>query len=491
MYELVSPVNRAAVLKYLGLVMIGMGAVLFVPLVVAVLFGSYTVAAAYATIAVCVIVAGYGMYRMLPDADLEWKDALVIAALIFPLSSAISAIPISISTGMPLLDSLFEAVSGLTTTGLSVAPDGGDPVFLFARSWLQWIGGIGIVLIVLSVVIDPGTSAYRLYSINFAGKKLRPNVIGAAKTLGSIYLGITLIALFLLIAAGMPPFDALCHAFASVSTGGFSTKDDSIAGFSGILIPATVLLGCVLGAINFGLYPRLIENPRLLLSSEQVRGFLVVLAAGVLMLAFTMQECGTFSFVAGAAAFQALSALTTAGFSTIDVGALPESAKFVLSALMWIGGSVGSTAGGIKILRLILLAKIIHLVFIRFFLPREALTPFKIEGEVVESGEVSTILTFVLLYILVIVVSVLVFTLHGIGTGDALFEVSSALGTVGLSAGVTSAAMAPLLKVVLIADMLLGRMEIIPLCILLFPRTWIRLPPVRENGGRIAGGSNP
>jgi trk system potassium uptake protein TrkH len=484
MYELVSPVNRAAVLKYLGQVMIGMGAVLFVPLLVAVLYGAYHVAAAYAAMAVFVIAAGYALHRMLPEFDLEWKEALVIAALIFPLSSAISAIPIAISTGMPLIDAFFEAVSGLTTTGLSVAPPGVGPVFLFARSWLQWIGGIGIVLIVLSVVIHPGTSAYRLYSVNIAERKLRPNVIGAAKLLGKIYVAITLVALILLIAAGMTPFDALCHALSAVSTGGFSTNIDSIAGFSGIIIPATIILASLLGATNFGLYPRLIKNPRLLLASEQFRGFVVVFVAGVLVLAFTMQQSGPFSDVAGAAVFQALSALTTSGFSTIDIATLPDSAKLVLSALMWVGGSVGSTAGGIKILRLIILTKLIHLVFIRFFLPREALTPLKVRGEVVEPGELLNLLTFVLLYLVVMFASMLILMLHGIDTGNALFEVSSALGTVGLSAGVTSAAMAPLLKLVLIADMLLGRMEIIPLFILLFPRTWVRLPPTPAIPGK-------
>ena len=483
MYELVSPVNRAAVLKYLGQVMIGIGAVLFVPLMVAAYFEDYHVAAIYAVMAAVVIAVGYGLHRMLPDYDLEWKEALVLAALIFPLSSAISAIPISISTGMPILDAFFEAVSGLTTTGLSVAPPDVGPAFLFARSWLQWIGGIGIVLIVLSVVIRPGTSAYRLYSVHIAEKKLRPNVISAAKLLGRIYLGITLISFILLMIAGMAPFDALCHALSAVSTGGFSTNPDSIAGFSGILIPATIILGCVLGSINFSLYPRIIENPRLLLSSEQFRGFLAVFAAGALLLAFTMQQSGSLSFVLGAAAFQALSALTTAGFATVDIAPLPDSSKMVLSALMWIGGSVGSTAGGIKILRLIILVKLIHMVFIRFVLPREALTPLKVRGEVMEANELNGILTFVLLYLAILFSSSLVFMLHGTGCGDALFEVSSALGTVGLSAGVTTAAMAPQLKMVLIADMLLGRMEIIPLCILLFPRTWVRLPPIRGGAG--------
>ncbi|KAF1077238.1 potassium transporter TrkG [Methanogenium sp. MK-MG] len=135
---------------------------------------------------------------------------------------------------------------------------------------------------------------------------------------------------------------------------------------------------------------------------------------------------------------------------------------------------MGSTAGGIKILRLVILLKVVHLVFIRYFLPREALTPLKLGEEVIETEAVYNILTFVFLYSLVLVSSSFIFMLYGFGLDNALFEVSSALGTVGLSCGITSAAMPVLLKGVLIVDMLLGRIEIVPLFILAFPRTWVK-----------------
>ena len=146
MYELVSPVNGAGILKYLGLIMIGIGAVMAVPLVVALFFSEWFIAGIYGVIATLIITLGTLISRLLPEYELQWKDAMVIAAIIFPLSSLLSAIPFSLSTGMPFLDAFFEAASGLTTTGLSVAPADVGPVFLFARSWLQWIGGIGIVL---------------------------------------------------------------------------------------------------------------------------------------------------------------------------------------------------------------------------------------------------------------------------------------------------------------------------------------------------------
>ncbi|MDT8358521.1 MAG: potassium transporter TrkG, partial [Methanomicrobiaceae archaeon] len=210
------------------------------------------------------------------------------------------------------------------------------------------------------------------------------------------------------------------------------------------------------------------------LTSPQLLWFFLIAAGGIALLAFTLAGTGTMEEVAGIAVFQGFSALTTTGYSTVDIGTLPPTAKSVITALMWIGGSVGSTAGGIKILRVIILARVIHLVFIRFFLPAEALTPLKVGNDVVETEEVHHILTFITLYAFCLVISCFLLMLHGFPMENALFEVSSALGTVGLSCGITAATLPLIPKLVLIADMLLGRIEIIPLAILFFPRTWIR-----------------
>jgi trk system potassium uptake protein TrkH len=474
MYELVSPVNPVTILKYLGKLLAGIGVVLLVPLLVSLFFGSGFVAGAYAAIAAGIALSGYLLHRLLPDRDLEWKEALVIAGLIFPISSLISAVPIALSTGMAPIDALFETVSGLTTTGLSVAPADAGPVFLFSRAWLQWIGGIGIVLIVLSVFVPPGISAFRLFTANIGEQQLRPGVVKTASLLVRIYLGITIVAFLLLLASGMPAFDAVCHALSTVSTGGFSTETDSIAAFPGFLIPFVVTLSCIMGAVNFALFPRLLDQPRSLFSSVQFLTFLLIGVAGALLLFGILSRSYPLPEAVSLASFQAFSALTSAGFSTTDIGLLPDSAKALLTVLMWIGGSVGSTAGGIKILRVIVLFRIIHLVFIRFFLPKEALTPLKVRDRVIENDDVTSIVSFVMLYLMVTIGSAFIFMLYGIDMGDAVFEVSSALGTVGLSCGITDVAMPPVLKGVLIIDMLLGRIEIIPLCIVLFPRTWYR-----------------
>jgi len=474
MYELVSPVDTRVVLKYTGRLMMGMGAVLAVPMAVALLFTELHTAAVYGATGLLIVLAGWLLVKILPEGELEWKESLVIAAIIFPFLALLNAFPFALSTGMNLSDSFFEAVSGITTTGLSVAPAGVGPVFLFARSWLQWIGGIGIVIIVLLVFVHPGTSAFRLFSANVGEGRIRPNVMATASVLVKVYLAITAVAFALLMLSGMPVFDSVCHALSTVSTGGFSTGPDSIASFPGLFVPVTIFIGFMMGAVNFGLYTRLSGGIRDFFSDVQFRYFILVLLLGFILLLMTMAVEVPLDEAFPASAFQAASALSTAGFSTIDIGSLPDSSKAVLTLLMWVGGSVGSTAGGIKIMRLIILFKIIHLVFIRFFLPKEALTPLKVGDEVIESRHVYHIVTYVILYALVIIVSGFIFMLHGIGLDNAIFEVSSALGTVGLSTGITGPGMPDILKWTLIVDMVLGRIEIIPLCILLFPRTWVK-----------------
>ncbi len=474
MYELVSPVKPLVVLKYLSGLVMGAGAMLLVPLIVALYFGEYTITGMYVIIGSTILLLGFLSYRLLPEGELEWKEALIIAAIIFPFTALLSAIPFTLSTGMPFLDAYFEAVSGVTTTGLSVAPAVVGPAFLFARSWLQWVGGIGIIIIILMVFIPPGTSALRLYTINSSETPLRPGATANAKLLVQIYCLLTAVSVLILFAGGMPIFDAVCYAFSAVSTGGFSTRTESAAGFPGLAIPFLITLSCLMGTFNFTLYHRLIKNKMALFSDTQFRYFLVFAAIGILLLFFTL--AGEMNPMEGlsVSVFQVFSALSTAGFSTVDIGTLPDGAKAVITALMWVGGSVGSTAGGIKILRLVILLKVVHLVFVRYFLPREALTPLKLGEDVIETEMVFNILTFVFLYALVLIVSSFLFMLYGYGLDNALFEVSSALGTVGLSCGITSAAMPAVLKGVLIVDMLLGRIEIVPIFVLFFPRTWVR-----------------
>jgi trk system potassium uptake protein TrkH len=474
MYELHTPVDIKAVAKYMGYYLLAFTFVLIVPMMAAVIFHNYQAAGYYGITAVAVFILGSLIYRTLPDYELETKEALIIVALVFPVSALLSAIPMSLSTGMTLFDAYFESVSAVTTTGLSVAPADVGPVFLFARSWGQWVGGIGIILVVLSVLISPGTTAYRIYKANYGDMKIKPTVISTTRTLGKVYILITLISIVLLVLSGMSLFDSICHAFCCVSTGGFSTQTASIGAYQGTLIPAAISISCLLGAVSFVLYPYLLKKPEKFFHNKELRYFLVLLFLGSLVFTFTLsREDFGYSPIRDNF-FQIISAATTAGFSTFDLSILSEASKAVLIFMMWIGGNMGSTAGGIKVFRILLLFKVVHNVLIRLFLPRETITPMKIEEHVIESEEIYDLVTFMLLYTVILIVSAFVFMLYGVDATSSVFETSSALSTVGLSAGVTSAAMPFVLKAVLIIDMLFGRIEIIPFMLLFMPGTWIK-----------------
>jgi trk system potassium uptake protein TrkH len=475
MYELVSPVNPLAVLKYIGNLLLVFSVVLFVPMLAAIILGETDAVVIYGISALITVGIGFILQKLLPNFELEIKEALILAAITFPLCSFISAVPMSLSAKMPLLDAFFECTSSLTTTGLSLAPPSPTRIFFFTRSWLQWIGGIGIIVLVLGILIRPGTTAFRLYRVNLGESRIRPSVIATARTLGTVYIVLTLISITLLLLSGMSLYEAICHALSAISTGGFSTEAESIGAYKGFLIPFFITVSCIMGAISFSLYPEVLKDPRALIRDPQVRYLLGLSVLGTAAFAFTLSGMTGVSDVLRAipdAAFQTVSALTGTGFSTIDMASLSDASKDFLSAIMCIGGSIGSTTGGIKLFRLIVIIQLIRLVFYRYFLPREAITPLKVNSQVVEPEEVYRIMTYVLLYSAVLVFSAFIFMLYGISSADAIFETSSALATAGLSAGVTYPGMPVLLKLVLCADMLLGRVEIIPLFILLLPGTW-------------------
>ncbi|AKB24532.1 Potassium uptake protein TrkH [Methanosarcina sp. MTP4] len=476
MYELVSPVNPVAVLRYTGHLLLVFAGVLLVPMFAALVLGETDAVSIYGVTVLISAVIGIGLYKALPDYELEVKEAVILAAITFPLCSFVSAVPMALSAGMPFLDAYFECVSGLTTTGLSLAPASPTRLFFFTRSWLQWVGGIGIIVLVLGVLIRPGTTAFRLYRVNFGESRIRPSVVATARALGAVYLGLTLLSLLLLLFSGMPFYDALCHTLSAISTGGFSTRPESIGAYGGILIPFLITISCFMGAISFSLYPEILRDRKTLTRDSQVRYMFWLALLGTPVFAFALSG-GSVGLellrMLPDAAFQTASALTGTGFSTIDLAPVSDASKGFLSTFMCIGGSIGSTTGGIKLFRLIVIVQLVRLVFYRFFLPREAVTPLKVGAQVVDSEEIYRIMTYVLLYSGVLVFSAFIFMLYGIDSGDAIFETSSALATAGLSVGVTNPAMPGLLKLVLCADMLLGRVEVIPLCILLLPRTWL------------------
>jgi trk system potassium uptake protein TrkH len=472
MYELVSPVDPGRIGKYFGYFLMALGVILLPPAAFAVLVHENHSAVVFAGVAGLILCAGFILFKLLPGTELRLKEAIVLTAIFFPLSSVINAVPVHFITGVTYTDALFECVAGITTTGLSVMPTVSDPVFLFFRSWLQWIGGLGIIIVVLLIFLKPGTSAFLLYETQNSTEIVKPGVIATAMMFGKVYFAITFLAFGLFWAGGMVPFDALCHALSAVSTGGFSTKTGSIADFSGVVIPVAMCVIMIMGGTNFSIFFELFQNPKKFFGDVQLRYFTLFAIAGILLMVFSLSQTVPVIDAVPVAVFQVISALTTSGFSSIPVGGLPETSRAVLIVLMGIGGSLGSTSGGLKIFRLILIVQIIRVILMRIFLPREVVVPLKVGERVMEHDEVYQHISYIFLYGIVLFVSCFIFLIYGHGMSNSLFEVTSALGGVGLSTGLTSPALPLVLKGVLAVDMLLGRLEIIPFLILLNPMTW-------------------
>lgn len=479
MYELVSPVDPGRIGKYFGYFLMALGIILLPPAAFAAFVHETHAAVIFTSVAGSILCAGFILYRFLPRTELRLKEAIVLTAIFFPLSTFVSAIPVHLITGATYTDALFECIAGITTTGLSVMPTVSDPLFLFFRSWLQWIGGIGIIIVVLLIFLKPGTTTFLLFETQNSTDIVKPGVIATALMLVKVYIAITLLAFGLFWAGGMIPFDALCHALSAVSTGGFSTKTGSIADFSGVVIPVVMCVVMVMGGTDFSIFPELLQNPKKFFGDVQLRYFFVFTATGIALMVFSLAPTVDVIDAIPVVVFQVISALTTTGFSTISIGELPETSRAVLIVLMGIGGSLGSTSGGLKIFRLILIVQIIRIIFMRIFLPREVVIPLKVGERVIKPDEVYQHVSYIFLYGIILAVSCFVFMVHGYGMSNSLFEVTSALGTVGLSTGLTSPSLPFVLKGVLAVDMLLGRLEIIPFLILLNPMTWWRWPTVK------------
>lgn len=461
----VAPFNSRAIANNAAKALKLLGIILTVPAGAALALFELRCAAIFAGLGAAVWSAGFFSEKLFPtEKDLEYREALVVSALSYLFFAAVCAViylPWS-----PFIDCFFESMSGLTTTGLSVIDLERLPKsVLFFRAYSQWIGGIGIVVLTLAVFLQPGKTAHQLYSADFGKENLLGNVIATSQVLMKIYLLMTALGFLAYWAAGMGAFDALLHIFTTLSTGGFSSHPQSIGFFDSTVIELTVAVFMVLGATSFSLFYLLrMKRVGLFLHDLQTMYLLGFILLGTLLFLF-WGAGGTGSI--SQALFRAVSALTTTGFNLTDPGAWSDRTKFVSSVLMIIGGSAGSTAGGIKLFRFILLVKLSLWSVNRLLLPEEAVLPLKYGALTVSDGEIKQIVGFFLIYIAILCLSTMIFAAAGYPLSDALFECASALGTVGLSTGVTASTLKPGLKLLLILNMWIGRLEILPVVMLI------------------------
>ncbi|ASJ06814.1 TrkH family potassium uptake protein [Thermococcus pacificus] len=398
--------------------------------------------------------------------DVNLRQAMVSAAFTWLFASAISVIPFMAIAHMSFVDSYFESMSAWTGTGLTMMShlESYPRILLFWRAWMQWLGGIGIVLVALTVLIRPGVAAARLYRAEARSERILPNLVNTSKVIFQIYFILTVAGIYLYYINGMPLFDAVTHAMTGLGTGGMSTHDLSIGYFNSTAIEAVTIFLMIMGAVNFTVHYKMFVNRRLkpFFEDIQVRYMFFFLVPTVAITAYSLLQIGdTPADSIRQSVFHAVSAITCTGFGIADLSKYPELGKFILGILMVIGGGAGSTAGGIKLIRVTLMYESLKWTLQQAILPRGAVIKRKVGDYIFTEEDVQEVMSFTMTYIAFLLVGT-VYTMIRMGTSlvDAFFEVASAQGNVGLSVGITSPSMPVDMKVLLILHMWIGRLEI-------------------------------
>jgi len=473
--ELRYAVRFRVVCKYFGQLCLVLAVLTLAPLAVSLICGGIANSLRYGVVICGLAFLGAGLARLRTPARMQANEGMVLVALMFFFTPLVMSYPM-MGSGLGFLDAFFEAVSGVTTTGLSTKATlvGAPPVFLFARAWMQWYGGLGIVVLSLALVIQPGLVAKGLAVTEAESDDLVGGTRAHARRVLIVYSFLTGLGIIGSLAVGVRFFDGVLYTFAAVSTGGFAPNDSSLAAF-GWPAQVWITLLCLAGAIPLAFWHRMFKEKRLG-GVDFLQIQTIVIAALVVSLtmgaAMRLSTGMAWTQILHHAPLLALSAQTTAGFSSMPCDQLDAGSKLALIFSMLVGGCFGSTAGGFKLLRLLVAVSVLRVILVRTCLPKHAVIEHRLGGRRLQGEEIHAALLLIVLFVVVVAFSWLPFVAMGFSPLDSLFEVVSATGTVGLSVGVTNETLPALLKGVLCVDMLMGRLEIIAWLMMLYPGTW-------------------
>lgn len=409
---------------------------------------------------------------------LSVRDSLAVAALTWLLASLVGCLPFMTSGEISSFpDAFFETVSGFTTTGASILTDVEhmSRSLLFWRSFTHWLGGMGILVLVTAIAAGSGSGSTNILKAEMPGHsldKFTPKAKNNAKLLYGIYIALTLLETVLLIAGGMPVFDSVVHALGTAGTGGFGIKADSIASYSAYL-QWVITVFMLLFGVSFNIYCLvLMRRWREVLRSNELRCYLGIFAAATVIVCISIYPMyNSVSDVIRLSSFQTASIITTTGYATADFNAWPQLAKAVLFILMFCGGCMGSTAGGLKISRVTVLAQVCANELRRSINPR-AVNSVKLNGTVLTDEQERSVLSYLALYIAVTVVTFILVSIDGLGFEEDISAAVSCVNNIGPGFGLIGpagsyAAYSGFAKIVLSVAMLIGRLEIYPLLALM------------------------
>ncbi len=436
-----------------------------------------------AVLIVCGLVGIFASIKKPASSTFYLKEGCVATALSWILLSIFGALPFVLTGEIPsFTDALFETVSGFTTTGATIleSPESLSYCSLFWRSFTHWIGGMGVLVFLLAVVPLSGASNFNLMKAESPGPsvgKLVPKVQYTARFLYLIYVFLTVIEFIFLAAGNMSVFDALTTSFGTAGTGGFGVRNDSIMSYSPY-IQWVVTVFMVLFGINFNAYYfLLIKQFKKAFKIEEVKYYIIIIGASILIItASTFTTISSLSSTFRHASFQVASIITTTGFSTADFNTWPQTAKCVLVLLMFIGACAGSTGGGIKVSRLVVLAKTVVKELNSFIHPK-SIKKINVNGKPVEHEVVRAVNVYFITFMIIFSFSVLLISFEGKDSVTNFTAVAATINNIGPGLELVGpmgnfSCFNIFSKYVLIFDMLAGRLELFPLLIMFHPAIW-------------------
>ncbi|MEH0023036.1 MAG: TrkH family potassium uptake protein [Desulfobacter sp.] len=476
------------ILKIIGILLFVLGLAMAVPLAFSLYFrdGSHT---GHAT-AMALTMAGGALlficsYRAGGQTYINQKEGMAVVALGWFCAGLAGALPFYLAPDFATFtDAFFESVSGFTTTGSSIMTDiqGATPSLLLWRSLIQWLGGMGIIVLSLAILPFLGVGGIQLYKAEVPSPvpdKLTPRLSDSAKILWMVYAGMTVFLLLLLYLGGMPFFESLCHALTTLPTGGFSPKNASIAHYNSAYFDYTITLFMVLAGINFSLHYQLLRGrPLAFWKDAECRFFLGLVLVFTLIIAWdTMGPVyDSFAEAFRFASFQVASIVTTTGFATADYELFPGLSQALIFFCMFIGASAGSTGGGMKCARILVCCKYCYRELFKLIHPR-SISHVKINNTIVSDDLLRSITGFLALYILVFAVATVLLAGMGVDLLTAIGATASCIGNIGPGFGSVGPAenfahLPAAGKWILSWCMLAGRLEIYTVIILLTPEFW-------------------
>lgn len=473
--------NKRMIAYILGILLLCEAGLMLLPTVVSLIYGEAVVTSFLATI-VLLIATGLVLIAMKPkDKTIYTRHGLIIVALGWILMSLFGALPFYFSGEIPsYLDAVFESVSGFTTTGSSILTDieALSKSMLFWRSFTHWIGGMGVLVFMMAVLpLAGGGGDLHLMRAESPGpnvSKLVPKSSKTARILYGIYLALTVLEIIVLLIGGMPLFDSVTITFGTAGTGGFGVLNSSIAEYS-TFCQGVITVFMALFGINFNFYFLLLcKKFKDALKSEEVWTYLAIMISAIVVIAINVKDMfSSFGEALHHSAFQVSSVMTTTGFATTDFNQWPELSRIIMLEVMCVGACAGSTGGGLKVSRVILLLKSARREFRRISHPR-SVKIITFDGNRVSDETIRNTFAYFFIYAMIFAASVLVVALDNFDFTTTTTSVIATLNNIGPGLNMVGATgnysdFGFLSKLVLIADMLLGRLEIFPLLFLFAP----------------------